>query len=292
MTRASGRPGFPLPGTGRMAVAAPAPGPGAGRWVGAPSAALDPAGGFVVAYRVRVVDRRGAATVVARSDDGERLTTVATLDKARFGAMSMERPALVRTPAGRWRLYVCCATPNSKHWWIDALEATEPEGLADAEASTVFPGDDRVGVKDPVIRIADGRWEGWICCHPLDEPGEEDRMTTAYATSEDGLDWTWRGTALAGRPGTWDARGARVTTVLADGRASYDGRATKEENFAERTGLARLAGPAGRLVPEADGPAVDVRYLDALSLPGGGYRLWYEAPLPDGSHELRTELIS
>jgi hypothetical protein len=292
MTRASGRLGFPLPGTGRMAVAVSAPGPGEGRWVGAPSAALDPAGGFVVAYRVRVVDQRGAVTVVARSDDGERLTTVATLDKVRFGAMSMERPALVRTPAGRWRLYVCCATPNSKHWWIDALEATEPEGLADAEATTVFPGDDRVGVKDPVIRIADGRWEGWICCHPLVEPGEEDRMTTAYATSEDGLDWTWRGTALAGRPGTWDARGARVTAVLGDGRASYDGRATKEENFSERTGLARLAGPDGRLVPEGDGPAVDVRYLDALPLPGGGYRLWYEAPLPDGSHELRTELIS
>jgi hypothetical protein len=65
--------------------------------VGAPSAALDRDGTFVVAYRVRVTDQRGAATVVARSADGERLTTVAILDKARFGAMSMERPALVRT---------------------------------------------------------------------------------------------------------------------------------------------------------------------------------------------------
>jgi hypothetical protein len=291
MTSASGGPGFPLPGTGRMAVAVPAPGPGEGRWVGAPSAALDPAGGFVVAYRVRITDQRGAATVVARSDDGERLTTVATLDKDRFGAMSMERPALVRTPAGRWRLYVCCATPNSKHWWIDVLEAGEPEGLGDAEATTVFPGDDRVGVKDPVIRVDDGRWQAWICCHPLEEPGEEDRMTAAYATSEDGLDWTWRDTALAGRPGTWDARGARVTTVLPDGRAAYDGRATKEENFRERTGLARLTGPDGRLVPEGDGPVADVRYLDVLPLPGGGHRLWYEAPLRDGSHELRTELV-
>jgi hypothetical protein len=284
--------GFPLPGSGRASVAVPAPGPGEGRWVGAPSAALDPGGGFVIAYRVRVVDQRGAATLVARSEDGERLTAVAILDKRRFGAMSMERPALVHTPEGRWRLYLCCATPESKHWWIDVLEAAEPEGLADAEATTVFPGDDRVGVKDPVIRVGDdGRWRAWICCHPLEDPGEEDRMTTAFATSQDGLAWDWHGTALAGRPGAWDARGARVTGVLPDGRATYDGRATKEENFSERTGLARLAGPDGRLVPEGDGPVADVRYLDVLPLPGGGYRLWYEAPRADGSHELRTELI-
>ena len=63
------------------------------------------------------------------------------------------------------------------------------------------------------------------------------------------------------------------------------------ENLAERTGLARLAAPDGRLVPEGDGPAADVRYLEVLPLPGGGHRLWYEAPLPDGSHELRTELV-
>ena len=79
MTQAAGGAGFPLPGTGRVTVAVPAPGPGEGRWVGAPSAAADPDGGFVVAYRVRVVDQRGAATVVAPPPAGERLTTVATL---------------------------------------------------------------------------------------------------------------------------------------------------------------------------------------------------------------------
>jgi hypothetical protein len=34
-----------------------------------------------------------------------------------------------------------------------------------------------------------------------------------------------------------------------------------------------------------------VRYLDVLPLPGGGCRIYYEARLPDESHELRTELI-
>jgi hypothetical protein len=283
--------GFPLPGRGRAVVAVPAPGAGPGEWAGAPSAALDADGTYVVAYRVRRVAERGAATVVALSTDGERLTTVATLDKARFGAESMERPALVRTGDGRWRLYVCCATPASKHWWIDLLEAADPAGLVDAEPRTVFAGDARTGVKDPVIRRSGDRWQAWICCHPLDEPGEEDRMTTAYATSADGVGWEWHGTALAGRPGRWDARGTRVTAVLPDGTASYDGRASKAENFAERTGLAVPRGQQGGLVASGDEPVADVRYLDVLPLPDGRHRLYYEAPLPDGSHELRTEVV-
>ena len=114
-------------------------------------------------------------------------------------------------------------------------------------------------------------------------------MTTAVATSDDGLAWRWERTVLGPRPGTWDARGARVTAVLPDGRAFYDGRATKEENFHERTGVAEPAGSG--LAATGDGPVADVRYVDALALRDGGWRLYYEAPLPDGSHELRTELI-
>jgi len=283
---------FPLPGAGRWALAAPAPGVGPQHWAGSSSAALDDDGSFVVAYRVRVTANDYAATVVGRSEDGERLETVVTLDKERFGAMSMERPALVRTQTGGWRLYVCSATPNSKHWWIDVLEAAEPEGFAEAERRTVFPGDEVTAVKDPVVQRMNGGWRAWICCHPLDEPDEEDRMTTAYATSADGLEWAWHGTALAPRPGRWDARGARLSAVLPDGRAAYDGRATKDENWFERTGLAGPAGEPGRLVQTNDAPVSHVRYLDVLPLRSGGYRIWYEAPLPGESHELRTELIA
>ena len=286
---------FPLPGTGPATVAVPAPGSGEGWWAGGSSATLDADGTFVIAYRVRTGHAGRGSTVVARSPDGERLTTVAHLDQARFEAASMERPAIVRTDGGRWRLYVCSAArPPSKHWWIDLLEADDPADFATAGARPAFPGDERTGVKDPIIqRTADGGWQAWVCCHPLDVPDEEDRMTTAYATSRDGIAWDWHGTVLAPRPGTWDQRGARLTAVLPDGSAAYDGRASKEENWFERTGLARLTGRRpGELEQVSNDAVADVRYLDVLPLPSGGYRIWYEARLSDESHELRTELIA
>jgi hypothetical protein len=284
-------PGFPLPRPDDEVVVVPAPGQGPGNWVGAPSAAQDGSGGWVIAYRLRTPSTRGAAVVVATSGDGEQVTPVATLRQDRFGAESLERPALVRLPEGHWRLYVSCATPGSKHWRIDVVDAADPAGLADAEPRTVLPGDDRLAVKDPVIRWTPDGWLAWICCHPLDVPGAEDRMHTRFATSPDGLTWSWRGLAISGRPGFWDARGARVTAVLPDGRAAYDGRATAEENFSERTGLAVPSGGAELLAAQGGAPVSGVRYLDVVPLDGGGYRLYYEAPLPDGSHDLRSTLV-
>jgi hypothetical protein len=284
---------FPVPGTSEVVVAVPAPRPEFGHWAGSPSAAQDDDGTFAVAYRTRggTAPEDPAATVIARSQDGGRLETVATLEKSRFGAMSMERPALVRADGGRWWLFVCCATPGSKHWWIDLLEAEEPEGFADVDTRTVFPGDEVTAVKDPIVQRVEGGWQAWICCHPLDEPDQEDRMWSAHATSADGIEWKWHGNVLMPRPGKWDARGARLTAVLPDRRAAYDGRATKEENWFERTGLARGTRDCG-FEQLGDEPVSDARYLDVLPLRGGGYRIYYEWPLPDGSHELRTELIS
>ncbi len=282
---------FPLPGAAAAVVAIAAPAPRPGYWAGCSSAVLDDDGSYVMAYRTRMGNEARGSVVVTRSHDGEQYREIVRLEQARFGAASMERPALARTDEGTWRLYVCCATPGTKHWWIDLLEADRPEGLETSERCTVFPGDEHVGVKDPVILRRDGGWEAWICCHPLDEPGEEDRMTTAYAVSDDGIAWRIVGTALAPSPGRWDSRGTRVTVVLPDGRAAYDGRATKEENFLERTGLAMLTDERDGLLEQlGDGPVADVRYLDVLPLPAGGYRIWYEARLDDGSHELRTEL--
>lgn len=279
---------FPLPGSAQAVVAAPAPGRGPQSWAGAPSAVLDTDGTIVVGYRVRNGPDTTDETVIARSRDGERLETVLVLGQDHFGAQWTERPALVRLERG-WRLYVSCATPNTKHWWVGVLDAPTLEALGDAEVRTAFAGDEQTAVKDPVVRVHEGVWHAWVCCHLLDLPGEEDRMNSGYATSADGLAWDWHGTVLEGRRGEWDARGARLTTILPDGRAAYDGRASAEENWFERIGIAVPDG--GRYV-STGAARYDARYLEVLPLPDGSHRIYYEARLPDESHELRTELIS
>ncbi len=291
---------LPLPRLDRSSVVVPPPEDGAGHWAGAPSACL--VGGVIyLAYRLRrpVGEGRGYAVVVARSLDGETLETLKVIQQEEMRTDSLERPALTVTPDGIWRLYLSCATPGTKHWRVEVLEAADPLGFDPVTAQVVLPGSESVGVKDPVIVYDDGTWHLWASCHPLADPDEADQMVTDYATSPDGLDWTWHGTALTGRPGAWDSRGVRVAAVVAERgaiQAYYDGRAGAEENYEERTGIATGREYAS-LVPEgteiASSPHAGggLRYVSAVRLPDGLWRLYYEATREDGAHELRTEVV-
>lgn len=295
-----GWPGWLLPRPDYSDVAVAPPGTGPGYWAGAPSAAVGD-DGIYLAYRLRrpVGAGRGYAVRVAWSADGVGFETVLTLSRAQFGADSLERPALVRDPGGCWRLYLSCATPGTKHWRVEMLQAAHPSRFDARDRVVVLPGDAGTGVKDPVIRHDDGRWQLWATCHPLADPGEADQMVTGYATSADGVEWSWHGTALAGRSGSWDARGTRVTAVSRSNgtiAAFYDGRASAAENYEERTGIASGTTPSA-LTAAGTGPAAKsrhggggLRYLDVLALPGGRHRLYYELTRTDGAHELRTEL--
>lgn len=278
---------FPIPGAAPYVLVAEAPGGGPHKWAGAPSAVRHDDGSFTLAYRVR---DNGDGLVIARSDDGEHFETVVSIPSRQMGVGMTERPALIRMEDGGWRMYVSCGNEIGHHWWISLLEADTLEELAQAPLRPIFPGDAVTWVKDPIVRRYGNTWHAWICCHLADIPGAEDRMNTAYATSEDGLDWRWHGTVLEGRPGYWDARGARMTAVLEDGRAAYDGRASKEENWFERTGLAIQEPGSETFAAIGDAPVAGHRYLEVVSVPGG-FRIFYEALLADESHELRTELI-
>ena len=276
---------------GRSTVAVPAPGTGPGWWAGAPGVACDPTGGIVVAWRERHGHDGFDENVIARSPDGERLEEVLRLPAAHFDARWIERPALVPLPGGRWRLYVCLGYRGTKRWDIRVLEAGSLERLRDAPSVCTLWFGDELAVKDPVVippAAPGGRWTAVVCGHPLDIEGAEDRMVSWLASSDDGLAWRYDRVLLRGAPGAWDQRGARFTSWLPDGTAAYDGRASAEENWFERCGIASR-GDDGSLVP-APAPAADIRYLTALEVPGGT-RLWWEQRRPDESHELRTELL-
>ena len=164
----------------------------------------------------------------------------------------------------------------------------------------MLPGSDTVAVKDPVIVVDDaGGWHAWICEHPLTEAGHEDRMSTAYHRSDDGLVWERHGTVLAPRPGAWDARGARVSDVVSLDPlvVLYDGRPRAEDNWHETTGVARATTPGdpGSVLvaddaeplrsPYSDGAC---RYAASVTMPDGTLRYYLELARPDGAHDLVT----
>jgi hypothetical protein len=287
-----------LPSLDRSVVAIEPPGQEPGSWAGASSAVLT-SDGIVMAYRVRTGSQRGCEVAIAHSADGVRFETIQVITKEEMDCESLERPALVLTHGGTWRLYLSCATWGTKHWRVELIESPLPDGFDPEKRLLVLPGEPASAVKDPVIQFHDGTWHLWASVHPLADPAETDRMTTDYASSSDGIDWSWHGHALTGRLGQWDARGVRVSAVRFEpGQviAYYDGRATAAENYEERTGVATGSGPAAlaaiSLVPIGSGSdrLGGLRYLDILDLGGGLERWYYEVSRPDGLHELRTEL--
>ena len=105
-------------------------------------------------------------------------------------------------------------------------------------------------------------------------------MITSYMTSVDGLHWQDQGVALRGTPGSWDARGTRITTILNEVPLTvlYDGRASAAQTWFEQTGLA--CEQDGTLIPVGDGPIAkspdsdgSLRYASAVALPDGRTRV-------------------
>ena len=260
-------------------------------------------GVYWLTYRVRrpLREGRGVSVVVARSEDGEHFVTVAEVRRDEFGAESFERPVLVRRPDGGWRLYLSCATPG--------LQALVDRGgrrrrarpaWSTAPAPSCCPAPTEVAVKDPVVLVDETGWRMWVCVHPLTEPGHEDRMTTAYATSADGLAWDWHGTVLAPtrrhlgparHPGHRGAlRAARSSCCTTDGPAPRT-TGTRSPGWPAPPTAGTLVAEDRPVIrsPHSDGA---LRYVAAVPLPDGGTRFYFEAARPDGAHDLMTSVVA
>ena len=171
--------------------------------------------------------------------------------------------------------------PGSKHWWVEAVDADRPEALADGARTVVLPGAASVAVKDPVVVVDEnGAGTCGSASTPSPSAGHEDRMSTAYATSDDGLAWDpARDRAVTAARHLGRARRPGHRTVLVPRAARRPVRRTAaraEDNWHEQTGLARVgrtggasprwtAAPSGS--PHSDGA---LRYATALRLPDGG----------------------
>ena len=295
------------------------PGTGEGFWAGAPSAMYDgEAGLFYLSYRLRRPGERGFATRVAKSPDGVHFTDVWSGPREAFDSPSIERSALIRTPEGRYLLYVSYVDGSDNRWRIDALEAEAPDGFDPSARRPVLQPDDidSEGVKDPWVMLLDGVYYLFVGYGPRDSiaPGADVRELhrtgdifitrkishpSGLATSRDGLRYRWRGEVI--RPGSgWDSIASRVSCVLylpPVFHVFYDGRQGFRDTYEDRTGLAvsldlmnfQRVTERNPLLSSPWGSG-SLRYLDAVPI-GDSIRYYYECARPDGSHELRTNLV-
>jgi sucrose-6-phosphate hydrolase SacC (GH32 family) len=124
--------------------------------------------------------------------------------------------------------------------------------------------------------------------------------TTGLAVSRDGVHYQWLGQVLEPSDGRWDAYAARITTVLSTDQgfvAFYDGSASEQENYEERTGVAVSSDLVHWNKLSVEGPWLvspygrgTLRYID-YGVCNDQLFVYYELARPDGSHELRVNRI-
>jgi hypothetical protein len=296
------------------------PGHEPGYWVGAPGVIYDDdKGRFYIYYRRRKprgMDMdRGYECGISESSDGVRFDEIWTASKDSFGSISVERAALVKTLKGKYRLYIGYVAPEDSKWKIDMVEADSPEKLDPKTKKLVLAPEDCgvEAVKDPYILIIGGKYYMLVSYAPsprkaaggLHDTADvfntgKTSSNTGLALSSDGIDFTWIGDVLSPPGSGWNAYAARVTCVLYMTpvfNVFYDGGASVDENYEEKTGLAitfdlmkyhHVTDEAPLLVsPHASG---SLRYMDVIRL-GGDIYYYYEYARPDGSHELRMNKV-
>jgi len=322
------------PGAGNL-VRAPM-GEGPGWWAGAPGASFDPVSNtFYLVYRQRQPRNlgRGVECRIAASDNGIAFTDIWALPKTSLDALSLERCSLQQGLDGIWRLYLSYVSPEDNRWRISLIEAEEPDRFDASSITPLFTAEaiGGEGVKDPNVFLI-GRMVYMLASYATREPDlsaeSQDakhatgdiyntgltRSRTGAAISGDGRHFRWLGDVSpvgSGAPASlntakpegppWDDYCRRIGALTPIGNggylALYDGSATVEENYEEKTGLAITFDLHTYHTLTPEGPALvsphgsgSLRYVDVVPV---GHELfyYYEMARPDGGHELRVSVV-
>lgn len=292
---------------------------GAGNWVGAPGLFSD-ANAVYLTYRYRQPrdQGRGIESRIARSVDGVHFADIWAVHQQELHTSSVERFAMDKTAQG-YVLFISYVDPRDNRWRVDRVVADCPENFRVSEREPLFTASD-VGleaVKDPVIVHTDGL--SWMFLSGAAVEKRSARVTqeqlhmsqdvyttgliksiTGVAISRDGIHYEWLGPVLMPSKSGWDAYASRISTVIGNKRgfvAFYDGSASEQENYEERTGVAvsadlihwtKLSVSQPWLIsPHSPGT---LRYIDYVQFKETGY-FYYEFVRRDGSHELRVNVV-
>ena len=292
---------------------------------------------FYLVYRLRQPRDlgRGVECRIAYSENGVAFTDIWALPKATLGALSLERAALLRGPDGRWRLYIGHVHAEDRKWRISLLEADEPDQFDISTLTPLLTAEDvgGEGVKDPNVFVF-GKMIYLLASYATTEPELPDaavaqkhaggdiystgltRSRTGAAVSGDGRLFQWIGdvsprsefpvlktpeTAVSVPDRGWDAYCRRIGALLpvpnAGYLALYDGGASVDDNYEEKTGLAfsfdlRTFYSLSPETPVLFSPHASgcLRYVDILPV---GHELfyYYEIARADGAHELRVSVV-
>ncbi len=291
-----------------------------GYWVGAPSVLHTSSGEVLMSFRYRRPrgEGRGYEARIARSVDGVKFDDIWSIHQEALETSSVERFALAETPHG-YLLYLSYVDPKDRRWRIDVVEAERPDQFDVSRRVPVFTPQD-IGMeaaKDPVVVFSQGLYWMYVSCasrvpdavadthqelHVSEDVYTTGRVLsqTGLAVSRDGIHYDWLGLVLSPTPGAWDAYAARVSSLLVtpDGvLALYDGGASVDENYEEKSGLALVAGWDRLTKLSLSGPwwtaphgSHSLRYVAAIHV-NQQHWLYYESARADGAHEIRLSVL-
>jgi hypothetical protein len=287
-----------------------------GYWAGAPGAFYEATEkAWYLTYRLRrprgVQSDRGGEAHIARSTDLKHWADIWSVNKEEFKTASIERGALHRGTDRVWRYFTSYVNPADGRWCVAMLRGTNVAQLYTKNVETIFTAQPLglEGIKDPwILRHENVYYMFLSVAAPTHKTTDQSHATldiyntgecisaTGLATSSDLDHWEWKGVVFRPDGAGWDRYCRRINSVVpinGSFLAFYDGSASHEENYEEKTGIAFSANLLRWRTLSAKGPAHisphgshSLRYVDA-QVDGRNAFLFYEYARTDGAHDLR-----